>query len=85
MGGLILTVIGIAITIVKLGSEVPSSRAASAIIGLSTPLTLISQLITYLLRFLFHCIQYSFIFRYGNVSNKIGKISVNISFYLACD
>jgi hypothetical protein len=69
MGGLVLTVTGIAITSAKLGKEEPTSRAASSTSGASTPSTLITQLITYILRIIFHCVQYSFIFRYGNVSS----------------
>jgi hypothetical protein len=64
MGGLVLTVTGIAITSAKLGKEEPTSPS-----GVSTPSTLITQLITYILRIIFHCVQYSFIFRYGNVSS----------------
>ena len=67
MGSLILTVIGIVIAIIKLINYEPPTRASS--VGVSTKSTLITQIITYILRFIFHCVQYSFIFRYGNVSN----------------
>jgi hypothetical protein len=79
MGSLILTVIGIVITVIKLRNyEPPSARASFA--GVSTQSTLITQLITYLLRFIFHCLQYSFIFRYGNVSKSKKKTKTSGDF-----
>ncbi len=64
MGGLILTVIEIAKTIASIGND-KTSRAVYQTYSLTV---LITKIISYTFRFLFHCVQYSFLFRYGNVS-----------------
>jgi hypothetical protein len=65
MGGLILTVIELGKTVAKIGSDettraLPIDTYSSAVI--------ITRIISYLFRFLFHCVQFTFLFRYGNVS-----------------
>ena len=69
MGGLLLTLIEIAKTIVKLGSdEETATIIPTASIGeSSSTAVLVTKLITYIFRFLFHCVQFTFLFRYGNV------------------
>ncbi len=69
MGGLILTVIEIAKTITSIGDN-KTSRAVYQTYSLTV---LITKIISYTFRFLFHCVQYSFLFRYGNVSISLVK------------
>lgn len=69
MGGLILTVLEIAKTIVKINTDEVQTRAGSSSTTYDTPAITTTKLITYVLRFIFHCVQYSFLFRYSNVSD----------------
>ena len=71
MGGLVLTVIEIAKTIARIESEEVTTRASLPSAGTYTSAVTITKLITYMLRFLFHCVQFSFLFRYSNVSDEI--------------
>ena len=70
MGGLILTLIELAITVVTIGSD-PITRDSFSISYSST--VTVTKAISYIFRFLFHCVQFTFLFRYGNVSNLIVK------------
>lgn len=71
MGGLVLTVIEIAKTIARIESEEVTTRTSLPSADTYTSAVTITKLITYMLRFLFHCVQFSFLFRYSNVSNEI--------------
>ncbi|CAF1240098.1 unnamed protein product [Adineta steineri] len=64
MGSLILSVIEIARIIAILGSEAESRVALN---DNSSPTVTIARLINYIFRFLFHCVQFTFLFRYGNL------------------
>lgn len=70
MGGLLLTVIELARTIVRIGTEETTVRAASTTTTYSSSVT-ITRIISYIFRFLFHCVQFTFLFRYGNVSIRL--------------
>ncbi|CAF1217203.1 unnamed protein product [Rotaria sordida] len=82
MGSLIVTVIELAKTIV-IGSG-NTTRVSSIIVP---PLLItVTKSMTYILRFLFHCVQFTFLFRYGNivinryqVMAKIGLIHLIIA------
>ena len=64
MGSVLLTVIELAKTV-----EILRSNAAHT---LHYPqIVFIAKSITFIFRFLFHCVQFTFIFRYGNVSDDI--------------
>ena len=87
MGSLILTIIELAKTII-----ISTNHEAAA--NRSYPHCFLSITVTtsmsYILRFLFHCVQYTFLFRYGNVSisssYQLGNTTiVNVSFHLARD
>jgi len=65
MGGLALTGIELSRTIAGLAEDL-SPRALLP--TNYTPPVAIARSITYILRFLFHCAQFTFLFRYGNVS-----------------
>lgn len=64
MGGLLLTVIELGRTIIRIGNE-EANRDTSATIYSSS--VIVTRIISYTFRFLFHCVQFSFLFRYGNV------------------
>lgn len=70
MGGLVLTVIEIAKTVARMESEEITMRASLPSSGDYNSAVTITKLITYALRFLFHCVQFSFLFRYSNVSTN---------------
>jgi hypothetical protein len=70
MGSLILTLIELARTIVTIGTDGLTRDSLS--INYSSTVT-ITKAISYVFRFLFHCVQFTFLFRYGNVSNLIVK------------
>ncbi len=70
MGGLILTLIEVAKTIVRIGTE-ESTRVVST--GPYTLSVMTTRLISFVFRFLFHCVQFTFLFRYGNVSILVLK------------
>ena len=65
MGSLLLTFIELARTIetMRVG---PSARASSS--NTYSQAASIAKSITFICRFLFHCVQFLFLFRYGNVS-----------------
>jgi len=62
MGSLVLTIIELAriIEIIRTDSK---ERA------LNSKSVFVTKSITFIFRFLFHCVQFTFLFRYGNVSN----------------
>lgn len=65
MGGLILTIIELAKTV----TTPITDGKHRGLVADSYPLSvIISKSMTYVFRFIFHCVQYTFIFRYGNVS-----------------
>ena len=68
MGGLILTVLEIGKTIARIDEDEVKIRAGSSSASYDTPAVTTTKLITYILRFIFHCVQFSFLFRYSNVS-----------------
>jgi len=68
MGGLLLTVIELGKTIARIGSE-ETTRALP--IDTYSSSVIITRIISYIFRFLFHCVQFTFLFRYGNVSFQI--------------
>jgi hypothetical protein len=76
MGGLLLTVIELGKTIARIGSE--QTTRALPIDTYSTSV-IITRIISYIFRFVFHCVQFTFIFRYGNV-RKFRKRKKNIFF-----
>jgi hypothetical protein len=65
MGGLILTVVELAKTIAEMGNSV-ETRVAHDIHY--SPTVTVTKSMTYIFRFIFHCVQFTFLFRYGNVS-----------------
>ena len=67
MGSLVLTIIEVAKSITMVGHE-PVTRDAVAV--RHATIVLVSKAILYILRFFFHCIQFLFLFRYGNVSRS---------------
>jgi hypothetical protein len=79
MGGLTLTVIELARTIARIGED----RSTRGLLptNYSSPVA-IARSITYILRFLFHCVQFTFLFRYGNVSILSLEKTRNICFLL---
>jgi len=66
MGSLFLTVIELAktIEIIRTGSNKHERNLIN-----NPQSVLVTQSITFIFRFLFHCVQFIFLFRYGNVSN----------------
>ncbi|CAF2052512.1 unnamed protein product [Rotaria magnacalcarata] len=64
MGGLILTIIELAKAITTPVRNTPHRVSPADSYPLSVVVT---KSITYILRFLFHCVQFTFIFRYGNI------------------
>ena len=70
MGSLILTIIEAAKTIAMIGNG-PKTRDEMAV-SYGT-VVLVSKAVLYILRFLFHSVQFLFLFRYGNVSENEGK------------
>jgi hypothetical protein len=64
MGGLILTVIELAKTIATINNDWYTRAAGQSTYPSSVAIT---KVIFFILRFLFHCVQFSFLFRYGNV------------------
>ncbi|CAF1258902.1 unnamed protein product [Rotaria sp. Silwood1] len=63
MGTLILTVIELAKTIAT-GSS-PNTRSSPVVSYPSS--VVVTKSMTYVLRFFFHCVQFTFLFRYGNI------------------
>jgi len=78
MGGLILTVIELGKTVVRIGSDEPTRAVMASTYSLSV---IITRIISYIFRFIFHCVQFTFLFRYGNVSFSCRKIE-NRHFFL---
>ncbi|CAM4890103.1 unnamed protein product [Rotaria socialis] len=64
MGGLILTIIELAKTITTPRPNIIHRASPVHSYSLSVVAT---KSITYVLRFIFHCVQFTFIFRYGNI------------------
>jgi hypothetical protein len=78
LGSLLLTVIESAQTLerVRVHSQgnVIDPRSDSSAIS-------ISKAITFICRFVFHCVQFFFLFRYGNVSERIGTAIISRIYY----
>jgi hypothetical protein len=68
MGSLLLTVIELlkTIEIIRTGSEDHSGHSPNY-----PRVIFVARAITYISRFLFHCVQFTFVFRYGNVSYSL--------------
>jgi hypothetical protein len=66
MGSLLLTVIELAKTVETIRTDPIHQKAL--LTNYSKP-AFLSRSITYIFRFLFHCVQFTFLFRYGNVSS----------------
>ena len=64
MGSLILTIIEAARTIAEMQYN-PVIREAMSTYGVSV--VNVTKIISRILRFSFHCVQFTFLFRYGNV------------------
>jgi hypothetical protein len=77
MGSLILTVIELARTVAAMGSN---ELTRDSNLMKNTSAVTITRSISYIFRFLFHCVQFTFLFRYGNVS-KIDKKYRHIIFF----
>ena len=65
MGSLILTVIALAKTIAIIGADVVTCKLLAEN---CSSLFIITSAIAYIFRIFFHCVQFTFLFRYGNVS-----------------
>ncbi|CAF3087599.1 unnamed protein product [Rotaria sp. Silwood2] len=63
MGSLIVTVIELAKTIAT-GTDIITRASPTVTYPMSVVVT---KSMTYILRFLFHCVQFTFLFRYGNI------------------
>jgi hypothetical protein len=66
MGSLLLTVIELAKTIETMRTSSSKHRQESST-NYSQSVS-ITESITFIFRFLFHCMQFTYLFRYGNVS-----------------
>jgi hypothetical protein len=66
MGSLVLTIIELAKTIEIMRTD--SNERGVYLINYSQSV-FVTKSITFIFRFLFHCVQFIFLFRYGNVSN----------------
>jgi hypothetical protein len=65
MGSLLLTIIELAKTIEMIRTASENHRAYVPTYSKSV---FVTKSITFLFRFLFHCVQFTFLFQYGNVS-----------------
>jgi len=66
MGSLLLTVIELAKTVETIRTDPIHHKALLTNYSKSA---FLSKSITYIFRFVFHCVQFTFLFRYGNVSS----------------
>jgi hypothetical protein len=75
MGSLLLTAIELAkiIEIMRAGSEHRDGHSSNY-----PKAIFVARSITFIFRFLFHCVQFTFLFRYGNVSYSLYKFYLRI-------
>ena len=73
MGGLLLTVIELAKTIETI--RVGNANLKESLNAYSRS-PFIAKAITFIFRFLFHSVQFTFLFRYGNVSCRMRLFSI---------